>query len=75
VKEKETTVEKGQVISAEGEDGGMHKDDTTPIAENAPNSERKDDSPINSDNNGNEVTLNLSHFLLTIFLQTLNCFN
>jgi hypothetical protein len=59
VKENEPMVEKDHVTSTEGEDGGVHKDTTTPVAENAPNSEKKDGPPLDSDNDGKEVHSNL----------------
>jgi hypothetical protein len=64
--EKEPMVEKDQVTSTEGEAGGVLKDNTTPVKENAPNSEEKDDPQTNPDNNDNKVTPNL-FFTFTIF--------
>jgi hypothetical protein len=56
-KEEGPVVEKDQKTSAEGENEGVQKDNTIPIEENAPNFEKKDDPPINSDND-NKVTAN-----------------
>jgi hypothetical protein len=55
--EKEPMVEKD--LGNKGEDVGVHKDDIIPVTECAPNSEKKYDPPVNSDNNCKEVTSNL----------------
>jgi hypothetical protein len=71
--EKEPMVETDQNACVEGENESVQKDNTT-HAEDAPNSEKKNDSPNTSDKNGNEV--NLIFFpQISLFLQTLNCFN
>jgi hypothetical protein len=61
--EEGPVVEKDHITSAKKEDGGAQHDNTTPVKGDAPNSEKKDDPPTNSDKHVTEVTL-LSFFNL-----------
>jgi hypothetical protein len=54
--DNEPVVEEDKNDNAGGKDEGVQKDSTTPV-EDAPNFEKKTDSPTTSNKNGNEVNL------------------
>jgi hypothetical protein len=54
--EERHVVEKDHVTTIEKEDRGGKNDNITPVKGDAPNSEKKDDPPTNSDKHATEVT-------------------